>query len=474
MLDVAIIGGGVCGCSLLYALCGYGLQVGLFEKTNDVGVATTKANSAIVHAGYDPAPGTLMAKYNAPGNALVRQLARDLDILMLDCGSLVVAFDEAERPHIEQLYRRGLQNGVPGLRIAEREELRAIEPHLSESAVCALHAPTGAVINPWELAFAQAEVAVQNGARVWLSCEVTGIAKTIGPGGGHFTLQTTGGAVQARFVVNAAGVAAGQVAALAGAEELHIAPSRGQYFLLDKNQSHLANSVIFQCPTALGKGVLVAPTVHGNLIVGPNAEPAASTDTTAEGLAMVKRQALKSVPDIDFSQNIRNFAGLRAVSATGDFVVGQSRRQPGFFSMAGILSPGLTSAPAIAADMVRMLAEAGLTLPEKPHVVATRRVKRFNHMTPAQRAEAIAENPLYGRIVCRCESVTEGEIADALRRPLPPKSLDAVKRRCGCGMGRCQGGFCGPRVQAIIARELGIAQADVPQDREGMDIIIHN
>lgn len=467
--DVAIVGGGVCGCSLLYALSRYNLRVVLLEATNDVGVATTKANSAILHAGYDPEPGTLMAKYNVEGNRLAWEICKRLDILALQCGSLVLAFSNDERAEVECLYRQGVENGVAGLRILEQAELREMEPHVSPEALCALYAPTGGVVNPWELAFAQAEVAVRNGAQVWLDAAVTAIKKT---DDSLFELQTEQGPLTARRVVNAAGIRADAVAEMVGPKRFTIYPSRGEYFLLDKTQNHLARQVIFQTPNTYGKGVLVSPTVHGNLIVGPNAHAATDTATTAEGLAEVKQLALLSVPDINFRDNIRNFAGLRAYSDASDFIVGQSPDVPGFYNIAGIKSPGLTAAVASAQDVVHMLAEGGITLEEKADYRDGRKVKRFNHITQAQRAEAIEENPLYGRILCRCETITEGDVVDALHRPLPPRSLDAVKRRCGPGMGRCQGGFCGPRVQAIIARELGIPQGQVPQDRTGMDIII--
>lgn len=468
MLDVAIIGGGVTGCSLLYALARYRLRVALLEAGNDVGVATTKANSAIVHAGYDPEPGTLMARYNAEGNRLITKMAAELDILYKNTGSLVLAFTEAERATLEELRRRGLANGVPGMELWGAEELRRREPNVSEAALAALYAPTAGVVNPWELAFAQAEVAVQNGARVMLDSLVEAIDRREG----RFTLHGPAGPVEARFVVNCAGVHAAEVAALVGDASFSITRNRGQYYLLDKAQGEAVRHVVFQCPGPEGKGVLVAPTVHGNLIVGPNAEPSESRATTAEGLEFVRHAAVKSVPGVDFRQSIRNFAGLRAQASTGDFVVGESPAVPGFFHLAGIKSPGLTAAPAMALAMVRLLGQAGLPLAEKESFINSRKILRFNHLSRAEKAEAVARNPLYGRIVCRCETVTEGEILDALRRPLPPRSLDAVKRRCGPGMGRCQGGFCGPRVQALIARELGLPQGEIPQDRTGMNIVL--
>lgn len=469
MLDVAIIGGGISGCSLLYQLSRYNLKAVLLEKENDVGVGTTKANSAIVHAGYDPEPGSLMAKYNAEGNRIIQQLCKDLDVHYIQTGSLVLGFDEADRATVEKLYDRGVKNGVPGLRIVEDTELHSMEPALSEKALFALYAPTGGVVSPWELASAQAESAVLAGAEVRLNTQVSRIEKQ----DGGFVLHTNQGDIAARFVVNAAGVHADQVSAMAESPHFTIHPNRGQYFLLDTTQGGLVKRVIFQCPTKEGKGILVAPTAHGNLIVGPNSEeiPTEDTATTAEGLAFVREKALKSVPTIQFRESIRNFSGVRAAADVDDFIVGESKETPGFFNIAGIRSPGLTAAPAIAADMVKMLEKAGLKLEANPRFQQKRSVLRFKELSPEQKAAAIQKNPLYGTIVCRCETITEGEIVDALHRPLPPHSLDAVKRRCTTGMGRCQGGFCGPRVQEIIARELGVKEMDVPLDREGMQII---
>lgn len=356
------------------------------------------------------------------------------------------------------------------MRIVEKEELHQMEPALSENALFALWAPSAAIINPWELAIAQAEVAVQGGAKVMLDAEVTGIEKN----GDVFTIETSQGPVQARFVVNAAGVHTDRIAAMVGDNSFQIIPNRGEYFVLDTTQGKLVSRVIFQCPTKVGKGVLVSPTVHGNLIVGPNAEDVSvdDADTTSMGLHNVRQAAIRSVPNINFRDSIRNFAGVRAISTQDDFIVGPSKACEGFFNIAGIKSPGLTSSPAIARDMVQMLHRAGLELSPNPDFVSKRRVLRFKSLSPKERGEAILRNPLYGTIVCRCETVTEGEIVDAMHRPLPPRSVDGIKRRCTPGMGRCQGGFCGPRVQAIIARELGIPESQVPLDRAGMNIIL--
>ena len=468
MVDVVIVGGGVCGCSLLYELSRYKLSAVLVEKENDVSVGTTKANSAIVHAGYDPHPGTKMARYNVEGNALVKELCEKLDVPYKQIGSLVLAFDADQDALVRELFDRGTQNGVPGMKVLSAAEVREMEPNVSPEVTSALYAPSAGIVSPWELAIALAETAVKNGAQVELNSEVTSIQ----PIDGGFRVTAGGKEIDTRFVVNAAGIWSDKINDMAAPHTFTVSANKGEYFLLDKSQGTLVNHVIFQCPSKVGKGVLVSPTVHGNLIVGPNAEDAEKDDlgTTGDGLAFVRKMALRSVPDINFRDSIRNFAGLRANTEIDDFLVGETE-QKGFFNIAGIKSPGLTSAPAIARDVVQMLGKAGLTLDPKETFVDERHVVRFKHLSHEERAAAIAKNPLYGQIVCRCETITEGEIVDALHRPLPPCSIDGVKRRCGSGMGRCQGGFCGPRVQQIIARELGIPQEAVMMDRAGTAVI---
>lgn len=469
MFDVVIIGGGISGCSLLYELSRYKVKTLLLEQENDVGVGTTKANSAIVHAGYDPKSGTDMARYNVEGNRIIQQMCRDLDILYKNTGSLVLGFTLEDEETIEKLYQQGIENGVPDLCIWGKEELQTKEPAVNPDAIVALYAPTAGVVNPWELASAQAECAIEGGAHIQLKTKVISIEKKED----RFILKTSQGEIEARFVVNAAGVDADTVCSMVEQTNFVIKPNKGEYYLLDTTQGNLVRRVIFQCPTKEGKGVLVAPTVHGNLLVGPNAEDTQKYDVgnTAQGLAFVRKSAIKSVPTIEFRESIRNFAGVRAVSNWDDFIIEESKEIKGFFTIGGIKSPGLTAAPAIAKDMVKTLVHAGLVQEFNPAFVKKRKIFRFKYANNAERSKAIQENPLYGVIVCRCETITEGEIVDALHRPLAPSSLDGIKRRCSAGMGRCQGGFCGPRVQAIIARELGINEQDVPLDREGTQII---
>jgi len=469
MIDLIIIGGGVCGCSLLYELSRYKLSLLLLERDNDIANESTKANSGIVHAGYDPQPGTDMARLNVQGNAIIEKLSADLDIPYKKIGSLVAGFNEADRNSIEKLLDKGNKNGVPGLRIVSGEELFNIEPNLNRDVICALYAPSAGIVCPWELAIAQAECAVQGGARVELDCEVKAVKKE----GEAFIVTTTRGDYKARYVVNAAGVHSDTISRMAESGHFTITPKSGEYFILDTTEIDLVKTVVFQCPSKLGKGVLVAPTVHGNIIVGPDSKYFSKDDysTTVAGLDFVRNSALRCVPSVNFRASIRNFSGIRADAGINDFIIGESKETPGFFNVAGIKSPGLTSAPAIAKEIAKLLHAAGLSDEPNPDFVAKRRIMRFKELSEEEKSRAIRENPLYGTIVCRCETVTEGEIEDALNRPLPPRSVDALKRRCTPGMGRCQGGFCGPKVLSLIAKHFNIRPEDVPQDKKDMYIV---
>jgi glycerol-3-phosphate dehydrogenase len=470
MYDVIIIGGGIVGCAAAYYLGQYDVKTVLLEKENDVADGTTKANSAIIHAGYDPQPDTLMAKYNVPGAALAKELCEKLDVPYRQCGALVAAFGEEEKPQIRRLYQRGMANGVPGLRILEKAELHQLEPNLAEAAVQALWVPTSAIVSPWEYALALAETAVRNGVVLNLNSEVTAITRQAD----GFTVATTSHTVRGRYIINAAGVNADKVHELIGKKEFTIQPVKGEYYLLDKSEGDRVAHTIFQCPTAAGKGVLVSPTVHGNLIVGPNAAQCGPDDTatTALGQDEVRSAALKSVPNINFRENIRNFAGVRARSDRGDFIVEESRSVPDFFNLAGIMSPGLSAAPALALAAVDWLKGKGLLKEKKQHYIDSRKRIRFKELSDEQKNQLIEKEPAYGRIICRCETIPEGEILAALHGVIPAVSIDAVKRRCNAGMGRCQGGFCGERVADLLMREHHRSGLEVLQDKAGSQILV--
>ena len=470
MYDVIIIGCGVVGAAAAYELARYKLRVAVLEAAADIAAGTTKANSAIIHAGYDPEPGTLMARLNVEGNRLTGEICEKLQVPFKRVGSLVVAFSPDQLPTLHRLYHQGQENGVPGLALLTGEEARALEPGLSEEVCGALLAPSAGVIDPWGFAIAMAETAVRGGVELRRDCPVTGIEDT----GAGFVLHTPAGDVAARFVLNAAGVDADRVHEMLEPNDWETLPSRGEYYLLDKSEHDRVSRVIFQCPGPEGKGVLVAPTVHGNLICGPNAEAVEDRrdlGNTAAGMAEVRAKASRSVPGIQWRQNIRNFAGLRANTTRDDFIIEESKAHPGFIDLAGIKSPGLSSAPAIAKMAARMLAAGGLALEPDPDFVDRREHIVFKELSAGEKNELIRKDPRYGRVVCRCETITEGEIVAALHSPIPPRSINGVKRRCNAGMGRCQGGFCGPRVQEIIARELGLDQTEVLLDQAGTGIL---
>jgi len=406
------------------------------------------------------------------GNRMAEELCRLLNVPYQKIGSLVLAFHEAEVETLRELCRRGAVNGVPGLKLLSRGELLELEPNLVDEVVGGLLAPSAAIVSPWEYALALAETAVRNGAEFFGGFAAQRIQKEEE----CFILSAADGrGVKARMAVNAAGVSSGEIHRLVGGGDFGIHPIKGQYYLLDKEQGNLVSHVIFHCPGKDGKGVLVSPTVHGNLLLGPDSVPALGPDdlsTDREGLAVIARTTSHGVKGIDLRLSIRNFAGLRAVAEQEDFIVGESPVCPGFFNAAGIKSPGLTAAPAIAAALVEEMGEAGLPLERRERFLLSPRPLPFHKMNQPDRERAIERDPAYSKVVCRCETVTEGDIMRALEGPIPPVSLDGIKRRCGSGMGRCQGGFCGPRIHEILSRQKGVPMERVAQDRDNMYIVV--
>lgn len=470
MYDAAIIGGGVCGTAIAMYLSKYELKCCLLEKENDIAMGTTKANSGIVHAGYDPEPGTLMARLNVRGCELTAEICAQLGVPFRKVGSMVVAFDGKDIEHIGRLYERGMANGVRGMKLLNREELLEREPNLSPEVKGALYAPSAGVVNPWRLCIAMAEYAAANGVEFCLDSEVTNIEKI----NGGFRITAGGRSIEAAYVINAAGINSDKMANLVGENDFTISPSKGQYYLLDKTQSGLVNSVIFQCPTEKGKGVLVSPTADGNVIVGPNAEIGTAREdysTTREGLEFVAAEAKKTTDKINYRENIRSFAGLRANSDQKDFIIGESPVCRRFINVAGIKSPGLTSAPAIGEYIVDILNDCGLFMSKKSERFVPEPKIRFAELSDEQKEEICRRDPKYGNVICRCNTVTEGEIIDALKSAIPPRTLDGIKRRAGTGMGRCQGGFCGPRVHEIICKYYGVPAESVLLDRDGSFIV---
>lgn len=461
MYDIAIVGAGVTGAMTARELSQYDLKIALLDKCNDVAMGATKANSGIVHAGFDAAEGSLMAKLNVEGCAMMAETCKKLNVPYKNNGSLVVAFSEEETEHLKTLYDRGVKNGVPDMKILSKEELLAMEPNLNPDACGALYAPTAGIVCPYELTIAATECAVTNGVEFIRNCEV----KAVETDDEKITLDTTQGKIEARYVINAAGVFADDLARMAGDDTIHITARRGEYFLLDKSVGNTVNHTIFQCPSKMGKGILVAQTVDGNLLMGPTAEDIedkSDVSTSNAGLNNVKKFAAKSVPTINARNAITSFTGLRAHADAHEFIIGISEKNPRLINAAGIESPGLSSSPAIAKYIDNIVKSLFGDLTVKADYDDTREAPvRFRHMTDEEREELIKKNSAYGRIICRCETITEGEILDAIHAPAGARDVDGVKRRTRAGMGRCQGGFCGSKVVEILARELGCELNDI-------------
>lgn len=462
MKDVIIIGGGVVGCSVARELSRFDADILLLERGNDVSVGTSKANSGIVHGGYDAKPGTLKAKFNVAGNAMFDALARELDFPFKRNGSMVLCFDKADIGKLLELKEQGVKNGVQGLYVLEGyEAVKAMEPYVSENVVAALVVPNGGIVSPYEMTIAYAENAATNGVEFRFGSEVTAIDRI---DGGLQVTCADGFTAQAKYVVNAAGVYADVINNMISPDKMHITARKGDYELLDKTCGYMASHTLFQMPTKMGKGVLVTPTCHGNILVGPTATDVTDKDdvaTTPEELASAFDRALLTMPSLNRRNIITQFSGLRAHLDTDDFVIGESAAVKGLYNVAGIESPGLSSAPAIAVHVAEEIAQK-LSLGKNVNFVAERKgIPHFATLSDEERQKLVAENPLYGRIVCRCETVTEGEIVEAIRRKPGAVDMDGVKRRTRQGMGRCQAGFCTPRVMEILSRELGVPMTEV-------------
>ena len=500
MYDVVIIGAGVNGSAIARELSKYQLKTAVLDRCTDICEGTSKANSGIAHAGYDARSGTLKAKLNVAGSRMIRQLSKELDFAYEQNGSLILCFDEKDRDKLEELLHRGEQNGVEDLRIVEREELLRLEPEIGDQVVAALYVPSGGIVCPFGLTIALAENAAVNGVEFFLGTKVTGIRRNIkgmeetgeenrpdSLTGYCIHTQTADGTqkdYEARVVINAAGVYADRIHNMVSDQKIEIEPRKGEYLLCDKHVGKMVSHTLFQLPTALGKGILVTPTVHGNLLIGPTAEDQENkegVDTSSAGLDLVKEKAALSVKELPIRQVITSFAGLRArlVKGTelknkeglyykeGDFMIGEVPDAPGFIDVAGMESPGLSCAPATGeyvADLV-----TGILKPQKKdNFIAIRKgIPSMALATDEERHALIRQNPAYANMICRCEMVSEGEILDAIHRPLGATTTDGVKRRTRAGMGRYQSGFCNPRVVEILARELSVDESEIRKAQDG-------
>lgn len=454
MYDVIIIGAGVVGGMLMHTLAKYDLKICAVDKANDVATGATRANSAIVHAGFDAKEGSLKALLNVKGSLMMPKIAKDLGVKYKNNGALVIGFDENDRKTLETLYKRGITNGVKDLKLIEKNELKKLEENISDNAICALYAPTSAIICPYELTIAAVGNAMDNGAELKLNFEVSSIKYE----NGVYEISSEKETLKAKYVINAAGLYSDKIAKMIGDNSFEITPRKGEYILLDKECGTLASHTIFKTPSKMGKGILVSPTVDGNLLTGPtsvNIEDKENNATSANGFADIIRQASGYINGIPFNKTITSFCGLRAVGNTGDFIINSPK--DGFINAAGIESPGLSASPAIALYITDMLKEQGLNLTVKKDYIKTRKpMHYFKEASIEEKNRIIKKNPSFGKIICRCETVSEGEILEAIHTNPKPTDLDGVKRRTRAQMGRCQGGFCMPYITEILSKEMNV------------------
>lgn len=470
MYDIAIIGAGIVGAMTARELTKYNVSVCVLEKENDVALGATKANSAIVHAGFDAKPNSLKARLNVRGSEMMPKVTRELGVKYKNNGSLVLGFDENDRKVIDELFERGIKNGVKGLKILDSDELHTLEPNISPNAKYALYATSGAIVCPYELCIAAMGNAMDNGAELKLNFKVTDIKEN----GGYYTVSSDTDSVDAAYIINASGLYSDDVARMVGDDSFDIHPRRGEYILLDKECGTLTSRTIFRTPSDKGKGILISPTVDGNFLCGPTAVDMTDKEdksTTADGFGRIIAEARQNIESIPFNKTITSFCGLRAVGSTGDFIINSPK--PSFINAAGIESPGLSASPAIAEYIIELLKKSGANLKTNESFNPIRKpYHEFRESSVDEKNRVIKEHPEYGRVICRCETVTEGEIIDAIRTNPGARDIDGVKRRTRAGMGRCQGGFCLPYVSEILARELKIPFEKVTKSGGNSKIVI--
>ena len=470
MFDVTVIGCGVVGALIAREFTKYNVRVCMLEKENDVACGASKANSGIVHAGFDAHEGSLKAKLNVRGCRMMKGLCNTLGVNYKNNGSIVIAFNDEDMKVVHTLYERGIKNGVPDMEILGKEAVHALEPKLSDTVVGALYAKSAGIVCPYTLTIAAAGNAMDNGAELKRGFEVVSIERK----GRHYVLTSADGRkVESKYVINSAGLYSDKIARMVGDDSFDVHPRSGEYMILDKSTIGFCTRTIFRTPTKMGKGILVTPTAHGNILLGPTSVDMTDKEdhaTTPEGLAAVASQAFEDTPDVPLRSVITSFTGLRAVGSTGDFIIKCSA--PDFVTLGGIESPGLSSAPAIAKYVVNLLKrECGFEAEKNPSFNGKRKAYwKFSEMSIAQKNRIIRKNPDYGTIICRCEGITKGEILDALRVNPKAVDLDGVKRRTRSGMGCCQGGFCSPVIARMIEKETGVAFEKVTKKGEGSEL----
>ena len=459
MYDVVIVGAGAIGSSIARELSKYKLKTLVLERENDVGNVTSMANSAIVHSGYDPKPGTKKAFHNVRGNKLYDEIAKDLDVEFKRIGSLTCAINDEELDVIEHYLPRAKENGVE-VKLLNKEETKELEPFISDNVIASLYAPTAGIINPFELTVALMENAMDNGVELKLNTEVVDITKT----SNGYLVKTNNEEIEARVVINSAGLYSDKVARMLGIDTFEVKPRKGEYFVLDHFKQPFVSHVIFPTPTAKGKGILVTPTTHGNYLVGPSSEWVEDKeDLSTDKLTLddVRSKSSTLVSNIPFQYMIRQFSGLRATGSTGDFII---ENHEGFIILGGIESPGLASAPSIALEVIDLVKENIELVSNENFNPKRRKLNKLINMSEEERNELIKKDPRYGRIVCRCESISEGEVVDIIHRNAGATTVKGVKKRCRPGFGKCQGGFCEPLIVEILCRELNKDPMEIRYD----------
>ncbi len=470
MEDIIIIGAGVIGSFVARSLSRYKLDVLVLEKENDVGNVTSMANSAIVHSGYDPLPGTNKAKFNVLGNRMMEEVCKDLDVSFEKCGTMTVAIYDSQLPILDELAKRAALNGVPA-RILSKEEVKEMEPNINPEVKGALLCPTGAIVSPFALTSHAMENAVDNGVKLHLNEGVIAIL----PEDDHFIVKTNKGEYNTKIVINAAGLHSDEIAKMIEPIDWKINPRKGEYYVLDHYAKGLVNHVLFPLPSEKGKGILVTMTTSGNYLVGPSSEFVEEKDdfsTDSLTLSNIRKEAVTLVQNIPFNQQIRVFSGLRATPSTHDFIIESSKRYHNFINVAGIESPGLASSPAIGEYVAKELVGSLIKLEESPNYKKTiRPYLKPKKMTFEEKNALIKEKPEYGRIICDCEKISVGEIEDVLSRSIPVTSVKGIKKRTRAGFGKCQGGFCQPKVIQLLAKRWNISPLDVLYDGEDSYIL---
>ena len=471
MYDIIIIGSGIIGSSIARFLSKYKANILVLEKADDVSCGTTKANSGIVHAGFDAKPGTNKAYYNVKGAQMYPQLAKELDFPYKQNGAFVLSFDKFGHDTLLELLDRAKKNNVSDVEILSGDEIRKMEPNVSKEVVEGLYAKTSGIVSPYEMCIAMAENACANGVEFLFNKEVENIKK----GNDAFVISCEDSSIyEAKVLINAAGCHSDEINNMLSNKKYHIIPRKGEYVLLDKEYSYISQKTLFQLPTKMGKGILVSPTTHGNIIVGPTALDVLDKDdvsTTYEGLNEVWNKALKSVPNLPKGGIITQFSGIRAHEENGEFVISFSEDVKGLYNLVGIESPGLASSPAIALKVSEDVSKyLKLEINNKFNPIR-KSIKHISKMTDEELANVIKEDPLYGHVICRCEVVSEAEIVEAIRRKPGAVDLDGVKRRVRAGMGRCQMGFCTPKIMEILAKELNVSIDKINKKGEGSELI---